>query len=117
MVRKLEQTVPIAQQRAADLRNLLQQNWVARHTYLEREQVRLEQEGDLATQRSRLTELDAAIRESASRRRELTAEVLAEITKGSLNPVEPVAYPLAEAARALTDLEERRIAGKAILVP
>jgi hemolysin D len=88
MVRKLEQTVPIAQQRAADLRNLLQQNLVARHTYLEREQVRLEQEGDLATQRSRLTELDAAIRESASRRRELTAEVrrvtLDSITDGQM---------------------------------
>ena len=88
MVRKLEQTVPIAQQRAADLRNLLQQNLVARHTYLEREQVRLEQEGDLATQRSRLTELDAAIRESASRRRELTAEVrrvtLDSITDGKM---------------------------------
>jgi hypothetical protein len=28
-----------------------------------------------------------------------------------------VAYPLAEAARALRDLEERRVAGKAILVP
>jgi len=88
MVRKLEQTVPIAQQRAADLRNLLQQNLVARHTYLEREQVRLEHEGDLATQRSRLTELDAAIRESASRRRELTAEVrrvtLDSITDGKM---------------------------------
>ena len=88
MVRKLEQTVPIAQQRAADLRNLLQQNLVARHTYLEREQVRLEQEGDLATQRSRLTELDAAIMESASLRRELTAEVrrvtLDSITDGKM---------------------------------
>jgi len=31
--------------------------------------------------------------------------------------VEPVAYRLEEAARALTDLEERRVAGKAILVP
>ena len=54
---------------------------------------------------------------NGERNEELTTEVLAEITKGTLNPVEPVAYPLAEAARALTDLEQRRIAGKAILVP
>ena len=54
---------------------------------------------------------------NGDRNEELTAEVLAEITAGRLNPVEPVAYPLDEAARALTDLEERRVAGKAILVP
>jgi NADPH2:quinone reductase len=54
---------------------------------------------------------------NGDRNEELTAEVLAEISAGRLNPVEPVAYPLDEAARALTDLEERRVAGKAILVP
>ena len=54
---------------------------------------------------------------NGERNEELTAQVLKEITAGRLNPVEPVAYPLAEAARALTDLEERQVAGKAILVP
>jgi len=48
---------------------------------------------------------------------QLIIEVLAEVAAGRLNPVEPVAYPLADAARALTDLEQRRVAGKAILVP
>ena len=54
---------------------------------------------------------------NGERNEELTAQVLGEITAGRLNPVEPVAYPLADAARALTDLEERKVAGKAILVP
>ena len=54
---------------------------------------------------------------NGERNEELTAQVLKEITAGRLNPVEPVAYPLAEAGRALTDLEERQVAGKAILVP
>ena len=75
LVRKLEQTVPLSQQRAADFRNLLQQNLVARHAYLEREQIRLEQEGDLATQRSRVREIEAAIAEVVSRRRELASEM------------------------------------------
>lgn len=54
---------------------------------------------------------------NGERNNEMVSEVLAEIGAGRLHPVEPVAYPLAEAARALTDLEERKVAGKAILVP
>jgi NADPH:quinone reductase len=48
---------------------------------------------------------------------ELVAEVLADVAAGRLHPVEPVAYPLDDVARCLTDLESRRIVGKAILVP
>ena len=54
---------------------------------------------------------------NGARNDEMVAEVLAEIAAGRLHPVEPVAYPLADAAKALSDLEERRVAGKAILVP
>lgn len=54
---------------------------------------------------------------NGDRNDEMVAEVLAEIAAGRLHPVEPVAYPLADAAKALSDLEERRVAGKAILVP
>jgi NADPH2:quinone reductase len=51
------------------------------------------------------------------RNHELMTEVLALIAAGELHPVEPTAYPLDAAARALTDLAERRVAGKAVLVP
>lgn len=47
----------------------------------------------------------------------MVAKVLEAIAAGHLHPVEPVVYPLTEAATALRDLEERRVAGKAVLVP
>lgn len=54
---------------------------------------------------------------NGERNEQMVAEVLDEIGAGRLHPVEPVAYALADAAKALTDLEERKVAGKAILVP
>lgn len=47
----------------------------------------------------------------------LLDEVLAGIADGTLNPVEPVTYPLSQVRRALHDLAERRVAGKVALVP
>ena len=44
-------------------------------------------------------------------------EVLDEISKGSLHPVEPVAYPMSQAAQAMRDLQNRKVAGKVALVP
>jgi NADPH2:quinone reductase len=49
--------------------------------------------------------------------RALLAEVVERIAAGDLAPVAPVAYPLREAARALRDLADRRVAGKVALVP
>jgi NADPH2:quinone reductase len=36
---------------------------------------------------------------------------------GEVHPVEPTPYPLGDVVRALTDLQERRVAGKVVLVP
>jgi len=47
----------------------------------------------------------------------LLAEVVEQIAVGDLDPVEPVTYPLREAARALRDLADRKVAGKVALVP
>jgi NADPH:quinone reductase-like Zn-dependent oxidoreductase len=44
-------------------------------------------------------------------------DVVASIERGELNPVEPVAYRLADAVTALADQQERRVTGKAILLP
>ncbi len=46
-----------------------------------------------------------------------TGEVIAAVEDGSLTPVEPIAYPMVEAGRALRDLLERRVTGKACLTP
>lgn len=47
----------------------------------------------------------------------LLAEVLTLVAEGRIHPVEPTPYRLEHAATALTDLEARRVAGKAVLVP
>jgi hemolysin D len=83
LVRKLEQTVPIAKQRAQDFKNLVDQNFVSKHGYLEREQARIEQEADLANLRSRLKEIEAALREARGQR----AELLAETQRVSLDSI------------------------------
>lgn len=47
----------------------------------------------------------------------MLAAVLKRIASGDLSPVEPASYPLADAARALDDLVNRRVSGKVVLVP
>lgn len=73
-VTKLEQTTPIARQRAQDYQNLLKDNFVSRHGYLEREQTRIEQEQDLAGSRSKIAEIRAALAETQQQQATLAAE-------------------------------------------
>lgn len=54
LARKLEQTLPLTRSRAQDYQDLNARNYVSRHAWLEKEQLRLEQESDLLTQRSRI---------------------------------------------------------------
>jgi NADPH2:quinone reductase len=51
------------------------------------------------------------------RNAELMAELLERIADGRLSPVEPATYPLEQAAQALRDLADRKVAGKVALVP
>jgi hemolysin D len=74
IVRKLEQTAPIARQRAEDFKGLVDKNFISKHGYLEKEQARIEQESDLETQKSRLKELAAAIDEAKGQRNSAVAE-------------------------------------------
>lgn len=74
LVRKLEQTAPIAKQRAQDFESLVGEHFVTQHDYLDREQAHIEQEADLANQRSRLKEIEAAIRETHGQAVSMTAE-------------------------------------------
>ena len=83
IVARLEQTAPIATRRAADYKDLMEKNFVSKHGYLEREQVRIEQEGELAVQRNRLIELDAALRESRQQR----AAAVAELRRAALDSI------------------------------
>ena len=74
LVHKLEQTAPIARQRAQDFKDLVDKNFMSKHGYLEREQARIEQEGDLANQRSRMQEIEASLRAANSQKLALLAE-------------------------------------------
>jgi hemolysin D len=71
---KLAQTLPIAQRRAQDYKDLVDQKFLSQHLYLEREQVRIEQERDLAFQEARIRELGAGIEETRRRRDSMIAE-------------------------------------------
>jgi hemolysin D len=86
LVHKLEQTLPIAKQRAEDLREMVDLRYVTRHDYLERKQINIEQQADLANQRSRLDEIQAAMREANGQSTAMTAETrrmsLDSITEG-----------------------------------
>jgi len=74
LVAKLAQTVPIARQRAKDYQDLLAKNFISRHGFLEKEQERIEQEGDLAAQQAKQEELRAALMEGKTQRAALVAE-------------------------------------------
>jgi NADPH2:quinone reductase len=57
-----------------------------------------------------------AMRDRA-RSRTLLDELMQLAGSGAVSPVEPHAYPLEDVARALTDLQERRVTGKVVLSP
>jgi hemolysin D len=75
LIAKTEATLPLARQREADIQSLSAQGFVSGHVGQDRARERLELEGDLATQRSRLRETRAALAESNQSRLAATAEI------------------------------------------
>jgi hemolysin D len=73
-IAKLEATLPIARQREADVAGLAAQGFVNQHAAQDRGRERLEQERDLATQRARLAEAQAAMREAEQTQAAFAAE-------------------------------------------
>lgn len=74
ILEKLKQTLPLVTQRAESLKKLSEQNMVARNSYLEVEQERIESLQDLAAQEANLASTAAAINELAEQRRLALAE-------------------------------------------
>ncbi len=75
LINTLKRTVPIAQEREQDYKSLMDGSFVSKHGYLEREQTRIEQEGGLANQISKLKEIQASLLEAQRQHAELIAEV------------------------------------------
>ena len=73
-IAKLDATLPIAQQREADFKNLTDQGFMSTHAGQDRTRERIEQERDLATQRARLQEAQATLQESVQARAAYLAE-------------------------------------------
>ncbi|WP_293934139.1 HlyD family type I secretion periplasmic adaptor subunit [Iodobacter sp.] len=73
-IAKYEQTLPIIRQREKDFQDLANKNFVSQHGLLEKQQLRIETEQELASQRHKQAELDAAIRGNASQRNTIKAE-------------------------------------------
>jgi hemolysin D len=95
VVLKLEQTAPLARRRAEDYKGLVEKRFVSEHGFLEKEQLRIEQEADLATQKSRLDELAAALQEGVNQRTALRAEAR-RMALDSLSEAETRAAALAQ---------------------
>jgi hemolysin D len=74
LVQKGERTLPLISARAASLAKLSQENLVAKNSYLELEQQRIEAEQDLATQRANLVSIQAAIGEFVEQKNTAHAE-------------------------------------------
>lgn len=73
-IAKLEATLPMAQQREADFKRLTDEGFMAHHAGQDRTRERIEQERDLATQKARLAEAQAALMESDNARAAYLAE-------------------------------------------
>jgi hemolysin D len=74
LIKKLKATLPIAEQREADFKRLADQGFMSSHAGQDRTRERIEQERDLATQRARLVEAKAALKESENTRSAYLAE-------------------------------------------
>lgn len=74
MIAKLDATIPIARQREADFKQLAEQGFMSSHANQDRTRERIELEQDLATQRARLVETQATLRESEQARAAYLAE-------------------------------------------
>ena len=71
---KLEATVPLSRQREDDFRKLTDQGFIASHAGQDKTRERIELERDLSTQRARLAETQAGLRESENARTAYFAE-------------------------------------------
>jgi hemolysin D len=73
-IAKLEATIPLAQQREADVKGLADQGFMNQHAGQDRTRERIELERDLALQKARLAEAQAAQAESQQSKAALLAE-------------------------------------------
>ena len=99
----LEQLSVITRQLTADYKQLFSESAVAKHTYLEKEQARLEQERELAIQHSRIEELNAARLAGQHRR----AGAIAQLRRSMLDLFGDAERRIATLGQELNKAEQR----------
>ncbi|WP_426208253.1 HlyD family type I secretion periplasmic adaptor subunit [Massilia sp. TWP1-3-3] len=79
-VAKLEATVPLAQSRESDFKQLVGQGYMSGHATQDKTRERIELERDLATQRARLIEARSALQESVQAKAAYRAEAVRSLS-------------------------------------
>ena len=82
-VRKLEQVGKIESKRTADFKELLAQNFISQHAYYEQESKLIQNQNDLASQRSQMQQVQESIRQ-AQESRLLNSQTLQRDTRDAL---------------------------------
>lgn len=99
----LQQTLIISRRLASDYKALLDEQYMARNAYLEKEQMRLDQERELATLKGRIVELSAARKAAESRH----TSILAETRRAMLDLQHESGQRAAALAQELKKAEQR----------
>ncbi len=104
-VRKLEATLPIVTKRADALKTLLLKKMASELQYLELEQVRLEQAGDLASERKHLEQIDANVQAIVEQKSILRSEFKRQL----LIELDTVSRKLRASNQELVKADQRRL--------
>jgi hemolysin D len=91
-VEKLQSTVPLVRRQAKDYESLVAKNYVAEHTYLEKERDALKEEGELRTSTDRAVALSAAVEEQ----KQEIATLIAGFRRAQLADLENAQQALAQ---------------------
>lgn len=79
-IAKLQATLPMAQAREADFKRLVEQGYISGHATQDKTRERVELEQDLATQRARLAEAQASLRESNQAKAAFQADTIRQLS-------------------------------------
>lgn len=107
---KLQALSPLYEQRAADLKRLLDKNYVPRHDYLEAENRRTETAKEIDVQRKRLLETDSLVAQQREQREALVASFVRQTREQLLQAEQQLAQWQQEGVRlkSRSDLMELR---------
>ncbi|UXV22543.1 biotin/lipoyl-binding protein [Pseudomonas fluorescens] len=99
----VQQTLPVSRRLAEDYKTLLEQQYVPRHAYLEKELALLDLERELALQRGRVNELKAAKKEAEGR----WVGILAQTRRAMLDLQQQSEQKVASLTQEVSKAEQR----------